>query len=108
MMEVGSESGSTASVIRGLHRSPFRVDEADNLRPPVRPATLKGRSVVLHEARQQSLRYHRRPTKIIRGSRMRKSIRFVLLIVLASTTIPHARSQPQGGLIDPDPRPTWF
>src|SRR3954454_7234612 len=44
----------------------------------------------------------------MRGSRMRTSIRFVLLIVLASPTIPHARSQPQAGLIDPDPQPTWF
>src|SRR5436190_11811145 len=39
---------------------------------------------------------------------MRKSIRSVLLIVLASATIPHARSQHQDGLIDPDPQARWF
>src|SRR4051812_14578354 len=114
MMEVGSESGSTASVIRGLHRSPFRVDEADNPRPPVRPATWEGGGRVMpYEARQPSLRYHRRPTTqiiatIIRGLRMRKYFGLVLLILLASATIPHAYAQHQDDLIDPDPQPRWF
>jgi hypothetical protein len=39
---------------------------------------------------------------------MRKYFSLVLLIVLTSTTIPHAHSQDQDDLIDPDPQPRWF
>ena len=44
----------------------------------------------------------------LRGLRMRKYFSLVLLIVLASATIPHAHSQHQDDLIDPDPQPRWF
>ncbi len=39
---------------------------------------------------------------------MRKSFRLVLLILLASATIPHAHAQHRDDLIDRDPQPGWF
>ena len=44
----------------------------------------------------------------LRGLRMRKYLSLVLLIMLTATMIPHAYSQDQDDLIDPDPQPRWF
>jgi hypothetical protein len=39
---------------------------------------------------------------------MRKYVSLVLLIALASNTSPHAHSQDEGDLIDPNPQPRWY